>query len=239
MGNLDSDTQSWLNKLMNKVFNIGFSKSGTTSFETAMEVLGYKVYRGDYRLKHNDYMMALWIHKDFEEIRRMTTYWDAFADAPWGGTDLYKQLIKWYPNAKFVYTIRDPEKWYESLYKMLTRYDDNPTTALDTYHKNERYGFTYFLKQTFGITNLVDCKEQIIRYYENHLIEAKEFFKNNTDNFLTFDPINGDDWNRLCPFLGLPIPNDKYPHDNQYVPIKSDNSSLSSKIKNKISKLIK
>lgn len=70
--------------MVQKVFNIGFSKTGTTSFENAAIVLGYKTYRGDYRLKHNDYMMALWVNRAYDEIRQMTEYWDAFSDAPWG-----------------------------------------------------------------------------------------------------------------------------------------------------------
>lgn len=116
-----------------KIFNLGFSKAGTTSFEHAMEHLGYKTYHGHYELPHNNYLMALWIHRDHTEIRRMTRYWDAFADAPRGGTDLYRQLYEWYPDAKYVQTVREPQTWHESLTKMLCKFSNgNLESAIET-----------------------------------------------------------------------------------------------------------
>jgi hypothetical protein len=204
---------------MEKVFGIGFSKTGTTSFEYAMEHFGYKVYHGNYILKHNDYMLSLWIHRDYDEIKRMSKYWDAFADAPWGGTDLYKKLYEWYPSAKFVHTIRDAEKWYESMEKMLMRFDSNPATALDTYHANDRYGFSYFFKHTYGVENLVGNKQKIIDFYNKHNREVEEFMIKNKANYLKFNSIEEQGWKTLCPFLGVPIPEIDYPHKNNYAPI--------------------
>jgi hypothetical protein len=100
---------------MTKVFNVGFSKTGTTSFEFATKLLGYNTYHGDFRIPVSEYTIGMWIHRDYDELRRLSTYWDAFADAPWGGTDLYRQLVEWYPDAKFVLTVREPESWYRSL----------------------------------------------------------------------------------------------------------------------------
>ncbi len=230
---------------MKKVFNIGFSKTGTTSFEYAMEILGFKTYHGNYNLKHNDYLMSLWVNKDFLEIKKMSNYWDAFADVPWGGTNLYIKLLEWYPDAKFIYTIRNSDDWYNSLYKMLTRFDDNPLTALDTYHANERYGFTYFLKREYNIDNLVDVKDKIIKHFENHKKDVIEHFENKGKEILFFDPINNEGWKKLCPFLDKPIPNCEYPHRNKYIPIQFNNTQpkkidkISEKLKRKIKSILK
>ena len=199
---------------MAKVFCVGFSKTGTTSFEYAMEILGYRVYHGHWQLKHNDYMMALWIHRDLEEIKRMSEYWDAFADAPWGGTDLYRDLHEWYPDAKFVLTLREPEAWYRSLERMLTEFDPNLQTALDTFHAKERYGFTHFVRQRFGISQLAGNKERIIERYQAHYVEAEEYFIRNGASYVKLDCAKEDGWKVLCPFLGRDIPAVPYPHLN-------------------------
>lgn len=61
-----------------KVFIIGFQKTGTTSLEHALEHLGYRVYGGDKNLMK------------FEDKEILKTYikstlktWDAAQDMPW------------------------------------------------------------------------------------------------------------------------------------------------------------
>lgn len=225
---------------MEKVFNIGFSKTGTTSFEYAMEILDYNVYHGNYKLKHNAYLMALWINGDYDEIKKMTDYWDAFADAPWGGTYLYEKLIEWYPDAKFIYTVRDAEEWYQSIYRMLTKFDPNPNTALDTFHKMGRYEFSYFMKHRFRIENLVNSRDILIDTFKNHKIDTIKFFELKNKPLLIFNPIGNDGWNELCSFLDKPVPDVEYPFRNHH---KSKNgrvkTSLKSKLKNKLAMLFK
>ena len=232
---------------MEKVFNLGFSKTGTTSFEYAVEYLGYNTYHGNYTLKHSDYMLALWIHRDFDEIRKMTAYWDAYADAPWGGTDLYLKLIEWYPEAKFVHTLRDADSWYASLEKMLMRFDTNPEKAIDMFHVNGRFGFSYFMKHNFGIENLSGAKQKIIDQYNRHNDQVTEFMLKKNAAYLPFKSVDGEGWEKLCPFLGKPIPEIAYPHHNPAVGTEQKvqpqtkpevNSNLGGRIINKIKKIL-
>jgi hypothetical protein len=203
-----------------KVFNLGFSKTGTTSFEHAMEHLGYKTYHGHYELPHNNYLMALWVHRDYPEIRRMTRYWDAFADAPWGGTDLYLQLFEWHPGAKFVQTVREPQSWYESLTKMLCKFSNgNLESAIETFHANGRYGFAYFMEANFGIASLSGATQKIIDQYQRHNDDVAEFLTRKGAAFLRLDSAAGQGWEELCPFLGKPIPEIAYPHLNAAPPV--------------------
>ncbi|MFZ9858738.1 MAG: sulfotransferase family protein [Roseiflexaceae bacterium] len=198
-----------------KVFNVGFSKTGTTSFEQASMILGYETYRGNWQLNHSDFMLALWVNRDYTEIRRMTTYWDAYADAPWGGSDLYKHLIEWYPDAKYVHTVRSTNHWYESLYSMLTKFDENPATALASFHASKRYGFVYYFWHEFGIENLVNNKSKICEKYDRHNQEVTEFMKAAGVSYLQMDLENGAGWDVLCPFLGRDVPTQPFPHSNK------------------------
>jgi len=65
-----------------KVFNLGFSKTGTTSIEHALEMLGLRVCKGHFASNYTNYLLALYIAGDTREIIKLSRYWDAFADGP-------------------------------------------------------------------------------------------------------------------------------------------------------------
>ncbi len=199
---------------MSKVFGLGFSKTGTTSLENALEILGYSVCEGHWNLKYYDYLLALSIHKDYPEIHKMTRYWDAFADAPWGGTDLYKKLLKWYPDAKFILTVRDTDSWYNSLEAMLTRFDKNLSTALESWHLNGRYRSAYYFKTIFEINSLAGNKKRIKDCFEKHNEEVVQFFSDKGVRLLLLNIIDKDGWEKLCPFLGVKQPKTNFPYLN-------------------------
>jgi len=210
-----------------KIFGVGFSKTGTTSLEKALELLGYKVCRGHWKNPHTFYLLALYIHRDYDEIFRLVNYWDAFADGPWGGTDLYQELYRRFPESKFILTIRDAEAWYESFEKLITMFDLNLETAFDSYHANGMYGSAYFFKHIFKIDQLAGNREKIIAHYIDYNNRVIEFFSKKKADFTVFDMPKGDGWEKLCGFLGVPVPKAPFPHANKSV----DNPYLANKIK--------
>ena len=202
---------------MEKIFGLGFSKTGSTSLETAFEILGYKVCRGNWRNPYTFYLHALYIHRDFDEIFRLVNYWDAFADAPWGGTELYREIYRRIPNAKFILTVRDAEEWYGSLERLLTMFDLNLETALDSYHSNGMFGSAYFFKHIFGIERLAGSKQKIIDYYNAYNRGVLDFFKGKDATFTVLDLVGGEGWEKLCGFLDREIPPQPFPVENRSV----------------------
>ena len=90
-----------------KVFCIGLQKTGTTSLQYALSKLGYRV-AGVFSiddLNHPDQML--------ERAISLVPQFDAFADNPWG--IYFKELDRAVPEAKFILTSRDPERWYASV----------------------------------------------------------------------------------------------------------------------------
>ena len=93
-----------------KVFIIGFQKTGTTSLDLALQRLGYRVLGVDKNLLKCPNKEALhhYILKTLEE-------YDAVQDMPW---PLYfMDLYELYPNAKFILTRRTADDWYKSVVK--------------------------------------------------------------------------------------------------------------------------
>lgn len=199
---------------MEKVFCVGFSKTGTTSLEEALTVLGYKVCRGHYYNNHTNYLIGLYLNNDFDEIDKIISYYDAFVDMPWGGTSFYKYLSKKYPNSKFIHTQRDSEKWYQSLIRMLTKFDDNLETAMDTFHEKGRYGAVHLIKKEFNIESLYQTKDVIIAHYNKTNNQINSYFENNNFSYLSLNLVDGVGWKPLCHFLKKPMPEFQFPHVN-------------------------
>lgn len=201
---------------MQKVFGVGFSKTGTTSLEKALRTLGYRAWRAHWQNPHNSYLLALYIHRDYDEIFRIVNYYDAFADGPWGGTQLYREIYRRLPESKFILTIRDAESWYVSFEKLITMFDLNLETALDSYHANGMYGSAYFFRHVFCIETLAGNRQKIIDHYNAYNESVIDFFSRNDADFLIFDMPAGDGWEKLCAFLNKPIPpNEPFPHANR------------------------
>jgi len=210
-----------------KIFCIGFPKTGTTSLEKALEELGYNVCRGNYKNNHTNYLIGLFYNKDFDEIDKIISYYDVFADLPWGGTEFYKYLFKKYPKAKFIHSFRQPESWYKSLEKMITKLDPNLKTAMNSFHKGGRYGAVYYLEKEYEITQLYQNEEKIKSHYIKINNEIEHFFKNNSKTYLKIKITEGEGWSRICKFLNESIPNQNFPNENKSLTIKPSNGNIS------------
>ncbi len=198
-----------------KVFGIGFLKTGTTSLETALKVLGYNTWWGHWENPNCGFAMALFVNRDYDELFKLLNYYDAFADNPWGGNDLYREIYKRLPDSKFILTLRDPERWYDSFENNLTKFDSNLDTALDSFHAKGRCGAVYFVKHIFGIESLANNKQKIIDHYNAHNQSVINFFAERNADFITFNMPAGDGWEKLCRFLKRPIPEAPFPHSNK------------------------
>ena len=97
-------------KWINKIFEIGVMKTGTTSLGSAFDILGFKRCGWSpkiaklFKESQNDYEIL------FNEINK----YDAFEDGPWHDCD-FRILDKKYPNSKFILLERDDTSWIRSL----------------------------------------------------------------------------------------------------------------------------
>jgi len=168
-----------------KVFGVGFHKTGTTSLGQALALLGYRVC-GD--VATADPLIG---ERAIGFARELTQRFDAFQDNPW--PIIYRELAEWYPDGKFILTVRDTDKWLASMVAFFKE-RDSPMRAWI-------YG-----------TGVVRGNEAIYRArYERHNREVREFFRARPDQFLELDFAAGDGWEKLCPFLGVPVPQAPFP----------------------------
>jgi len=196
----------------NKVFCVGFHKTGTTSLSVALKVLGYQVTGpngvNDPNIDENVLSMA------YELIEK----YDAFQDNPW--PILYKEIDEKYPKSKFILLLRNKDAWIKSV--------------VNHFGQKE----TPMRKWVYGVGNPEGNEEIYIKRFEQHNADILDYFKNRPNDLLVLEFAKGDGWEKLCPFLGVEIPQIPFPHVNKA--IERENKGLInsfSVIKNAVKKL--
>ncbi|SBO44560.1 sulfotransferase family protein [Cyanobium sp. NIES-981] len=171
-----------------KVFCIGFHKTGTTSLERALEYLGYRVV-GRKRLRNTRTIEGL-----FTSCCELVPRYNAFQDNPW--PIFYKELDAKYPGSKFILTHRPAEAWLRSQVKHFGRKCSRMRELI--------YG--------------VGCPEGhesiFLDRYQQHNAEVRAYFRHRPSDLLEIDLTAGEGWDKLCPFLGHPVPSVPFPRSN-------------------------
>lgn len=165
-----------------KVFGIGLSRTGTTSLTMALIEMGYDA-------KH--YPKALSIMKEAENH-------DALTDI--SVIPAYKDLSRKYPNAKFILTTRKIDSWLASC-KAHWRKKNRLEGSMANLIRRAVYGTASFDPDLFS------------QAYSAHMKDVTNFFSGDQkDRLLIMDICAGEDYEKLCPFLGKPMIKGKFPH---------------------------
>lgn len=175
--------------MKSKVFCIGFHKTGTTSLEKALELLGYRV-TGSFGTR--DPNIADKVHDMADEL---VARYDAFQDNPW--PVLYRDMDEKYPGSKFILTMRSPESWISS--------------QVRDFGLRE----TPMRQWIYGVGCPEGNEDVYVARYERHNREVLEYFRERPDDLLILDLPRGDGWPELCAFLGEPAPDKPFPHANK------------------------
>jgi hypothetical protein len=172
-----------------KVFGLGFHRTGTTSLQTALEELGYRVIG----MRESEW--HAFEKGDDKLIWQAVNQYDGFRDMPW--PLMYEWLDANIKNARFVLTYRDPESWARSCSNF---YKDRPHPMFKTI-----YGFDSFAGN----------EEIAIRRYQSHLDSVRAYFADRDEKLLEVNWEAGDGWRELCSFLDERIPNRTFPTANK------------------------
>ena len=176
--------------MVNKIFGIGLSKTGTTSLYVALRYLGF-------RSATFEHMQVLglreWFRGDFS--RDYLQKYDAVTDLPIGC--FYPQLDKQYLASKFILTVRDVDEWLESCAKQFGGLPENK-----------------FIERTRLISygGLSFNRDKYRYVYETHIRNVMWYFDNRREDLLVMNLIKGDGWGPLCEFLGVDAPTVPFPN---------------------------
>lgn len=174
-----------------KVFGIGLNKTGTKTLGSCFKTFSLK------NKSYDKQLLLEYSRGNKEPIFQVSDAFDSFEDWPW--PLLYRDFDKRYPDAKFILTVRkDPRIWFESL----CRHAD-------------RTGPTRVRKIVYHHAMPHQHREEHIQIYNRHNEEVATYFRGRENKLLTLCWENGDHWEKLAIFLGLPVPDAPFPHKNR------------------------
>jgi hypothetical protein len=207
-----------------QVIGAGLSRTGTTSFGHALSVLldGSVYHGGTQLLSSPESHINHWIRtfertpaKTPEDKKYVLENVKELMDGYVGCTDLpanclVEELMEIYPDAKVICTVRDPDKWWNSIAPIVEK--GNLTVLswilapLPTLRRFRRYhdvldegqvGHIYFKEG--------EPQRPTRAMYERHIEHLKKVVPK--EKLFFFDVRDG--WEPLCAILGKPVPKDQ------------------------------
>jgi hypothetical protein len=202
-----------------KVFCIGHHKTGTTSLESILCQLGYKMGSQE----NGEMLIKDWAKRDFKNIVKLCKTADAFQDFPFSVDFTFAVLDYAFPKSKFILTVRETkDQWYESLTNFHASLVGNGKLPTADELKTFKYRYKGFIwdaqKLIYGINEatLYDYKIYTDQY-EMHNANVKEYFKYRSDDLLVVSLSEVDAMERIYGFLGFKFNGEKMPHLNKSV----------------------
>lgn len=214
--------QTWKHRMevygKQKVFCIGFGKTGTTSLTKAFSDLGYRV--GQQRKVV--IFMREYGKRDFRPIIQFCKTAQVFQDNPFGLPYTFQALDSAFPGSKFILTVRDSaDQWYQSFINHHTK----------AFGKNGRLPTRELYEQINKIPGLNRWEYEKIKFntpdddifdeealksiYLKHIETVRDYFRYRKDDLLEINLADENSCQKFCDFLGKEPLYDRFPHLNK------------------------
>jgi hypothetical protein len=187
---------------MLRVVGSGLGRTGTKSLQTALNTLGFGPCHHVVEVFAHPESVPWWIEAgagkpDWDKI---FAGYGSMVDHP--GAHYWRELAAFYPDAKVIHTVRDPDRWFESTQATIFAPGgpatiDGPLSAF----------FDSFLGEMRG--RLHD-RVSMVDYFRRHSEAVLSAIP--PHRLLVYEA--GQGWGPLCGFLGVPVPETPYPSEN-------------------------
>lgn len=195
-----------------QVIGAGFGRTGTMSLKLALEQLGLGPCHHMIEVFGKPDHVALWQRAaDGLEVDWAEVFEGYNAAVDWPVCAFWRELSEIYPDAKFILSRRDANKWYDSasatiFESMRQGLGDEEVHSGTSAHS--KMVDTLIVNNTFS--GNVDDREAAIAVYDAHNKEVMASLP--PERLLVFEASQG--WQPLCNFLGVPVPDTPYPRTN-------------------------
>ena len=195
------------------VIGTGFGRTGTLSTKQALERLGFgPCHHMEEAVRHPRQFHDLAAHVRGEPVDWTRVFAGYRSQVDFPGATIWRELLAAFPEAKVVHTIRDPDRWYDS-----TRETIYPAQTMVAPWVRKALPF---IDEAFRVNDALIWDGLFEGVFEDRQ-RAIEIFEARTEEviaavppeqLLVFDVVDG--WEPLCDFLGVPVPDEPFPHAN-------------------------
>jgi Sulfotransferase domain len=188
-----------------RLIGAGYGRTGTLSLKLALEQIGYGPCYHMTEVLLAPESTAPWIRAadgdpDWEAIFKGFA---STVDFP--GCTFWRQLSEFYPQAKVLLSVRDPEKWFES-----TQATIFSVQAIERFRATPMEAFMNKVAWNIFSLERIHDRDFMIATFKRHNAEVERSIPK--DRLLVYDVSQG--WEPLCKFLNVPVPETPFPRTN-------------------------
>jgi hypothetical protein len=206
-----------------EVIGAGLGRTGTTSLKKALEILGFGPTYHTREIFREPERLADWE----AAVRGRVDDWDRVfkgyrSTVDWPAAAFWRELVDHYPQARVILTTRDPHEWYTSCartifisyrpgphWTVLRALMRIPLMAADKRLRNFRHVFDGVFRRHFG-DRPISSRTAAVEVFEEHLDAVRAGVPD--ARLLEYRVSQG--WEPLCAFLGVPVPDQPFPYEN-------------------------
>jgi hypothetical protein len=189
------------------VVGSGLGRTGTKSLQTALNRLGLGPCHHMVEVFVHPESVALWIQAGVGKPD-----WDAIfagyrsmVDYP--GAAYWRELAAYYPDAKVLHSVRDPDRWFDSTQATIFA----PNGGVDIALSQPDSPMAAFFRSFSGrFADRMHDRALMTDYFRRHTEEVKATIA--PERLLVYEV--GSGWEPLCEFFGVPVPAEPYPSEN-------------------------
>ena len=187
-----------------KVVGTGLGRTGTKSMQTALVMLGFGPCHHMIEVFRRPESMQLWI--DASEGR---PDWDAiFRDynsaVDYPSAAYWRDLTSYYPHAKVLHTVRNPDDWFDSVQATIL------APGSISRREGEDVQARFFASIRRRMPPQPDDRSVMTNFFRFHTEAVTAVIP--PERLLVYQM--GEGWERLCKFLGVPVPAATFPSEN-------------------------
>ncbi len=202
-----------------QVIGAGFGRTGTNSLKVALEQLGFWKCHHMREVPGSRAQVDAWYALSQGEEVDWDRVFDGFAaSCDWPSAVYWERLYRHYPDSVVILTVRDEDRWYESVAETIYPVSRVVPRWLVWSIPRVRKLLQAIMDSIWdGIFDgKFEDKTHAISVYRANSARVKRVVA--PERLLVFEAKDG--WEPLCAFLNVPVPDSPYPHVNEAAEIK-------------------
>jgi hypothetical protein len=199
-----------------RVIGVGFGRTGTASVKLALERLGLGPCYHMSEVIERPQRAGDWLAATRHPVDWDRMFAGYLSTVDWPGAAFWRELLAAYPDAMVLLTVRDTDSWYRScadtIFRTAGRLPDAATAAAGALPA----GFEDFVAMTQAVVvdrvfgGRIDDRDHAVAVYERHNAAVRAEVP--AGRLLEYRAADG--WGPLCDRLGVPVPDEPFPHVN-------------------------
>jgi hypothetical protein len=208
-----------------KVIGAGFGRTGTRALKAALERLGCGPCYHMSEVIEKPHRVRQWLEIGQGKTPEWSSVFAGYrAAVDWPAAAYWRELSEHYPEAKVVLSVRDPERWYDSVKATIFRGALDERRGLPPHRRAIRWlvarrapDFALYPRMARAtivdriFDGRIDDRQHVIRVFEQHIADVKDAIP--PSRLLVFNVRDG--WGPLCEFLEQKAPDEPFPQVNE------------------------